>query len=267
MKNWKIYAVISLLLFAVAAAGTALYFKHQFDNKELLNSGVKKDIQTEASIIAREVDKNGLQHVTIEAAKNIVSVGDIDKVAISKGIMDTTALALGIQKRQIESLLSINATLKAENLKAKQIILTNGQVAFQYQDKFIKNLRYTPPAGIDTMDHGNFDFAYNADLNIVQYWKRKWFLGAKKSYIDIYSNDKRTTVNGAQQLTVQQDQPDFGLRIQAAANYNPQTGAMGFGPAARIDLGRFSIQGNYTWYPQSDRWRPSVNANFDLIRF
>lgn len=266
MKNWKLYVLLGMLALVICGVLVALYYKSMYDNRTVISESVTKQIQAEATIIARDVDKNGLQHVTIEAAKNIIPFNDVNKVAISKGIMDTTALAIGIQKKQIESLLQINATLRAENLKASQVIAANGARSYVYKDKFV-NLKYTPPVTIDSLDAGKFDFTYNADLNITQYWKRKWFLGAKKSYIDIYSNDSRTTVNGVKQLTVQQKEPAFGLRIQAAANYNPQTGSIGIGPAARVDLGRLSVQGNYTYYPESTRWRPSINANFDLIRF
>lgn len=266
MKNWKLYVLLGMLALVISGVLVALYYKAKYDNRTVISESVTKQIQAEATIIARDVDKNGLQHVTIEAAKNIIPYNEVNKVAISKGIMDTTALAIGIQKKQIESLLQVNATLKAENLKATQIIAANGAKAYVYKDKFV-NLKYTPPISIDSLDAGKFDFTYNADLNITQYWKREWFLASKKSYIDIYSNDKRTTINGVKQLTIKQKEPAFGLRIQAAANYNPQTGSMGVGPAARVDLGRLSIQGNYTWYPESDRWRPSINANVDLIRF
>ncbi|RYF26541.1 MAG: hypothetical protein EOO42_01180 [Flavobacteriales bacterium] len=266
MKNWKLIAVCALLFVTIGAVLVAVHYKAKFEDKPMLPDGVKQQIQTEATIIARNVDKNGLQHVTIEAAKNIVPFNQVDKVAISQGIMDTTALALGIQKKQIESLLAVNSTLKAENLRAREILNASGGKAYEYKDKFI-NLTYTPSLGLDSLDKGKFDFTYNADLTITQYWKRNWFLGAKKSYIDIYSNDSRTTVNGVKQLTVEQKQPAFGLRGQAAVNINPETGSYGLGPAVRIDLGRFSIQGNYTYYPESSRWRPSINANYDLIRF
>ena len=266
MKNWKLIIIAGCIFLCIAGVLVGLYYKEKYDHRTVVSESVTKQIQAEATIIARDVDKNGLQHVTIEAAKNIIPFSDVNKVAISKGIMDTTSLALGIQKKQIESLLQINATLRAENLKANQVMTANGTKSYIYKDRFV-NLKYTPALTTDSLDAGKFDFTYNADLNITQYWKRKWFLGAKKSYIDMYSNDSRTTVNGVKQLTVEQKQPDFGLRIQAASNYNPQTGSLGFGPAARIDLGRFSIQGNYTYYPESARWRPSINANYDLIRF
>lgn len=266
MKNWKLIVVAICIFLVIAGALVALYYKSMYDNRTVISDSVTKQIQAEATIIARDVDKNGLQHVTIEATKNIIPFDDVNKVAISKGIMDTTALAIGIQKKQIETLLQINATLRAENLRATQMIASNGIKSYIYKDRFV-NLKYTPSQTKDSLDAGQFDFTYNADLNITQYWKRKWFLGSKKSYIDIYSNDSRTTVNGVKQLTVQQKDPAFGLRIQAAANYNPQTGSIGVGPAARVDIGRFSVQGNYTYYPESSRWRPSINANFDLIRF
>lgn len=266
MKNWKLYVILAMLALVIGGVLVALYYKAKYDNRTIISESVTKQIQTEAAIIARDVDKNGLQHVTIEAAKNIIPFNNIDKVAISDGIMDTTALAIGIQKKQIESLLQVNATLRAENLRANQLIAANGSKSYVYKDKFV-NLKYTPPITIDSLDAGKFDFTYNADLNITQYWKRNWVLGAKKSYIDIYSNDSRTTVNGVKQLTIQQKEPAFGLRAQAALNINPETGSYGLGPAVRIDLGRFSVQGNYTWYPESSRWRPSINANYDIIRF
>lgn len=266
MKNWKLIIIAVCLFFCIAGVLVALFYKAKYDNRTVISESVTKQIQDEATIIARDVDKNGLQHVTIAAAKNIIPYSDVNKVAISKGIMDTTSLALGIQKKQIENLLQINATLRAENLKANQVIAANGSKSYVYKDKFV-NLKYTPPITQDSLDAGNFDFSYNADLTITQYWKRKWFLGSKKSYIDIYSNDRRTTVNGVKQLTVQQKDASFGLRAQATLNINPETGSYGVGPAVRIDLGRFSVQGNYTWYPESSRWRPSINANYDIIRF
>lgn len=268
MKNLKNYLMVALILIAVGSIIAALHFKRKSESVVALPDQVKKQVQAEATIIARKVDKEGLQHVTIKETENIIPIDRKDRIAISQGVMDTTAKALarvGILEKQLQSLTIINSTLTAENLKAKQII-KDGRVAYGYKDKYV-NLEYTPPSTTDTLDKGKFDFAYNADLNIVQYWKRNWFLGAKHSYIDIYSNDPRTTVNGVKRLKFEQKQPIFGLRIQAGANYNPQTGSAGFGPAARFDVGRFSIQGNYTYYPESERWRPSINANYDLVRF
>jgi len=125
-------------------------------------------------VIARDVDKNGLKYVTTAATRNIVPYNDVNKVAISEGIMDTTSLALGIQKRQIENLLQINSTLMAENLKAKEIIAKNGEKSYVYKDRFV-NLKYTPAIGQDTTKKGKFDFSYNADLTITQYWKEHSF--------------------------------------------------------------------------------------------
>ncbi len=266
MKKLKFIIVTGCISLMVALGAIAIYYKHKFENRTVISESLTKQIQGEAMIIARDVDKNGLKHVTIAAARNIVPYDDVNKVAISKGIMDTTSLALGIQKKQIENLLQINSTLLAENLKAKEIIAKNGEKSYLYKDRFV-NLKYTPSIGQDTTDKGKFDFSYNADLTITQYWKRAWLLASKKSYIDIYSNDSRTTINGVKQLTIQQKEPSFGLRGQATINVNPETGSYGFGPAVRIDIGRLSIQGNYTYYPESTRWRPSINANYDLIRF
>jgi uncharacterized protein (UPF0333 family) len=269
MKTFKSIAIGVLILLTLCASAAAYYFWSKVKQHSLASNSTAKEIQAEATIIARKVDQEGLSHVTIKEAEHIMPINKNDLIAISPGIRDTTAKAIarvGILEKQVESLTIINSTLLAENLKAKELINENGIKTYAYKDKFV-DLTYTPSNGIDTLDKGSFDFRYNADLNITQYWKREWFLGAKHSYIDIYSNDPRTTVNGVKRLKFEQRAPNFGLRIQAAANFNPSTGSIGFGPAARIDIGRFSIQGNYTWYKDNDGWRPGITGNYDLIRF
>ena len=223
-------------------------------------------VQAEAEIIARKVDKQGLQHATIEAARNVIPYSVVREPAVSPGILDTTAMAIGILKKQIQDLTVVNTTLKAENLKAQQFIAANNKPAYRFSDKWL-NVTYTPGNPGDSTDKGSFDFAYNADLNITQYWKRKWFLGAKKSYIDIYSNDPRTTVNSVKKLTVEQDAPSFGLRVQAASSYNFRTGMITAGPGLQFDFKRFSIQGSYQYSWEDEHWRPAIQTRYDLVRF
>lgn len=269
MKTFKSIATGVLILITLFAAAAAYYFWSKVKQHSMASNSTAKEIQAEATIIARKVDKEGLNHVTIKEAEHIMPINKNDLIAISPGIRDTTAKAIarvGILEKQIESLTIINSTLLAENLRAKELINDQGVKSYAYKDKFV-DLTFVPSLGIDTLDKGFFNFKYNADLNITQYWKRKWLLGAKSSFIDIYSNDPRTTVNGVKRLKFEQKEPQFGLRLQAAANFNPATGSIGFGPAARIDIGRFSIQGNYTWYPESERWSPGFTGNYDIIRF
>lgn len=260
-----------IIAVSVIVAITALIFSlrllSKINEKEKEKTEVKKAIQVEAEIISRKVDKQGIEHVTIEAAKNVLPVTMVkSSTAVGAGILDTTALAIGILKNQVKDLLVINSTLKAENLKAREEI-RNGQRYLSYSDKTL-GMSYRPPLTSDTSDNGtlNLDY-YNSKISVTQYWKRKWFLGTKKGYIDISTDDVRNTINGVKQLTVVQETPRFGVRLQGSVNYIPTTGKYGFGPAMRVDIGRFSVQGNYNWLPDQQKWMSSINANYDLIRF
>lgn len=264
MKN---FIVVVSVIVAVASVIFSLTLLKKIDEKEKEKYEVKKAIQVEAEIISRKIDKEGIEHVTIEATKNVLPLPLVkNTVVVGAGILDTTALAIGILKNQVKELLVINSTLKAENLKAREET-RNGQRYLSYSDKTL-GISYRPPLTTDTSDRGtlNLDY-YNSQVSVTQYWKRKWFLGSKKGYIDISTNDIRNTINGVKQLTVEQKQPSFGLRIQGSFNYMPSKGDYGIGPSMRVDIGRLSLNGNYNWFPNEQRWINTVSANYDLIRF
>ncbi|MXV16818.1 hypothetical protein [Hufsiella ginkgonis] len=266
MKHWTLATVIACLLLAVGAIIYAFHEKSLRDQQEEALLAQKKTVQAEATIIARKVDKEGLEHVTIAAAENIISASHASTTAVSVGILDTTAMAIGILKKQIENLTLINTTLKADNLRAKMELDEKKRPVYSYSDKYL-DLAYRPGNPTDSADRGSFDFKYNADLNITQYWKRRWFLGAKKSFIDIYSNDPRTTVNGVKRLSVVQNEPRFGLRVQGVTGYNLTTGATSAGPGIQFDFKRFSFQGSYQYNFQEQEWRPGLQTRVDLVRF
>lgn len=267
MKNLKLYLIIVCLAIGAGYLGYQLYLKT--DHIEQMNDKKAKQanaIQTEATEIARKVDKKGLETVLFEVTNNTVKPNDLTP-SNTKGIIDTTALALDIRNKQLKEILVVKASLEAENLKLRRQLDVNNKPFYTYNGEGL-NLKFTPPYNdLDTADHGKADFSANVSIKATQYWKRNWVLGSKKSILAVTSDNARFKINGADFVEFEQKQPIFGLRVQAGANYNPQTGSVGFGPALRLDIGRVSLQGNYTWYPESDRWRPSINANYDLIRF
>src|SRR5690606_27838210 len=153
--------------------------------------------------------------------------------------------------------------LSDENIYLKQVVdELSKDTSYRYQDEYL-SLGFQKRN--DTLVIGSFKYDFNFET--MQYWDRDWFLGRKKSYTNIWSKDPRVTIKGFQRLTIENKEPSYGLRVQANANWNPETGAVGYGPGLRVDIDRFSFQGTYTYYPQSGRWRPMVSGNFDLIRF
>jgi len=257
---WGLLVIAGIVIWAVLNRNSAIT-----EVKGIVDSVKPK---TDLPLTDTFKDALGSEHSVFQNDVNKVSKDFLKSTNRPPNIIDTAAKNQKVAASELDRVTQINFRLKADSLKAQKKIdqLTKLVAYYEYSDKYVK-LRYTPPKLTDSIGAGTFDFSYDADLTISQYQKRKWFLAAKKSYIDISSKDIRTTIMGVKQLTVEQKTPQFGLRVQATANFNPQTNALGIGPAVRVDLGRFSVQGNYLYYPESSRWRPGIIGNYDLIRF
>lgn len=227
------------------------------------NEAVAEQVKSQVAIIAKKFDDDGLMHATIKAKNEIKP-----EQAAYVGVLDTAAMKLNIQAKKIIELTAVVTKLKAENLKASRTVVL-GRPEYGYEDKFAK-IRFRPDTVFDTLGvtGGQFDLNYNSELNLVQYKKRNWFLGANKSYIDIWANDPRNTVNGVKRLTVKQESPDYGLRFQAFSDYTLETGVFRTGPAIRIDIGRFSIKAARTYNPiKLGPPQHVVAGTYDILQF
>lgn len=264
------YLRYTLVFLAIAAVAFLIYkYIHnarKVAEMEQADKSISKQIQKEATEIKRQVDKKGIESVLFDITGNKGALDQLVSNEGTKGIIDTTAMALDIRTKQLKEIMVIKASLEAKNLQLIRKLDSSRRVFYTYKGNGL-NLRFTPPDITDSNSVATADFTANVGIKATQYFKRKWFLGAKKSILAVTSNNPMFKINGADYIEFEQKQPTFGFRVQASSNYNPQTGSIGFGPAARFDIGKVSFQGNYTWYPESQRWRPSINANYDLIRF
>lgn len=229
------------------------------------NKEAAAQIKAEVEIIAQKFDDDGLLHATIKAKNDIKP-----EQAAYVGVLDTAAMKLNIQAKQIIELTAVITKLKARDLKATRIIDAMGKTSFNYEDRFAR-IAFRPDTVFDTLGitGGQFDLDYNSELNIVQYGKRKWFLGAKQNYIDIYANDKRNTVNGVKRLTIKHNSPEFGLRFQGMSTYSIESQNIRTGPALRFDARRFSLQVARLYAPTQFNSKPiHVGAlTYDIFRF
>lgn len=268
MKHLRLYIIIAVL--GIGCSVLLYQFVKQrslIADKQKQDARVTKAILTEAKEINRKVDERGIETVLFDVTGNKATVAQAQSNEATKGIIDTTAMALDIRTKQLQQILAVNGTLAAENLKLRRMVDANQHPYYIYKDADL-NLKFTPPFNeLDSNDQGTADFAANVRLKATQYWKRNWFLGSKKSILAITSDNKKFKINNADFVEFEQKQPAFGLRIQANASYNVSTGEMSYGPAARFDVGRFSFQGRYSKFPGNDKWVPSVNASYDLLRF
>lgn len=255
MKTILIYIMVAI----VAILSYQLYKAHKAEKASQSVELQKTGVSIEAEEIARKVDEQGAEHVIYKEAEPILKL--IEVKVEDKARVDSLLHLAGIKEKQLKSLQTTVATVSQENIKLKKMV-KGVDTVYEYKDKYL-DLSFKRQS--DTLTFGSF--AYNFDFNSVQYWKRDWFLGAKKSYVDIWSSDPRVKIRGVERLQIRQSDPNYGLRVQGNAMWNPETGAIGYGPAIRIDASRFSFQGTYTYYPESRRWRPTVSGNFDFWRF
>lgn len=268
MKNNIIIAIL------IVALGFAVYkwLAERSDNKalkEILHAPTIPKVPFEVGRIAKLVDEKGVETAVMEENSRITG-GQRDQLIAENDSLKKKVKAqsdlLGIRQDQITSLTSINSTLRAANVTATyRRDSISGLDTWSYSDDNLDLMFSTKRDSLNNA--GQFNFRYDADLDIYQFWDRKWLLGRRISKIAITANDPRVTIGGVRRFVVEQKAPAFGLRIQGSSLFNPQTGSVGFGPAARIDLGRASVQYQHMWFPASGRWRPNINMNFDLIRF
>lgn len=265
MKNLIHYIFYAALIIGCAFLLVKIFdYRKQLSDAEKTESTVKAQVQAEAKEIKRQVDEKGVETVLFEVTGNKVTQQHAISSVGTKGIIDTTAMALDIRTKQLKQVLVVKSTLEAENLKLKKQLDAASRPFYTYSGNGL-DLKFTPPNEIDT--NARAEFTANVNIKATQYWKRNWFLGAKKSILAVSSDNPMFKINGADFVEVEQKQPTFGLRVQASTSYNFETGSLGYGPAIRFDAGRFSFQGRYTKFPNDPKWKPSVNASFDLLRF
>jgi hypothetical protein len=240
--------------------------KRKVAEMEQAKKKVTKQIQKEATEIKRKVDKDGIESVLFDITGNKAALDHLVSNEGTKGIIDTTAMALDIRTKQLKEILVVNSTLAANNLQLRKQLDSSRRIFYTYNGNGLK-LKFTPPDATDTNSVATADFSADVKIKATQYWKRSWFLGSKKSILAVTSDNPMFKINGADYVEFEQKQPAFGLRFQANSSYNFDTGEIGYGPAARVDLGRFSVQGRLTKYVNSQGWGKSVNASYDLIRF
>jgi len=268
MKNLKYHAVIVVL--AIACSWLAVKYFDKSRQAEKLTTDkekVTKKIQTEAKEIARAVDKNGMERVIYDVSANVITHAQEAESTGKKDIIDTTADALDIRTKQLNSVIAINAKISAENLQLKQQLDASNRPFYTYNANGLA-LKFRPP--LNPADSNSFamaDFTGKVGLTAAQYWKRKWFLGKDHNHLSITSNSPFFSVDSVQYVGFKQVQRRSIFEVQARAQSIPKLGLYGFGPSARISIGGFEIQGGRLYYPNTNQWLWTVDGSLSLARF
>lgn len=228
-------------------------FRPKEEKKQVIAKPVKELVDAEVKRVNNKIDQKGFQHAVIDEVANVVNdkseLNDSTKIKLE----EATRL-LGIKDKQIEHLLSYNATIKDQMLKAQRT-----DTSFNYQDQWT-NIQYVKPK--DSTNNGHFNFSYNAEVNYAEYWERKNIFSKKSHYIDVWISDKRATINGVQRIKIAPKHDKTYVDVNASSMYIDR---LLVGADANLHLGRTKVGGGYYYDFLLQKWRPIVSVKVNLL--
>ena len=252
-----------LLFVTVCSVGYIIYL--HFSKLKAIDSKAKDYVNAEATIISKKVDKQGIEHAIISETNNLLPQNlMIAEQGYDVAFVDSLIINTEILKKEIVSLTQIKQTVEAKNLHATVVIDSLKKMKYEFQDSNIY-LSYEP--AIDSTKTGLFAYRYNQDLNIIQYNRKKWFLGADHNYMDISTNDKNATINGVRKLSILQEPKTFGVTLTAKSVLLPQTGSYGAGLQLRVRYKKVTATGSNLYFPATAKFIPVIGLEFDLLNY
>jgi hypothetical protein len=259
------------LIFLAAAIGFIILFIHDRYLQYQLNNPKNQPksqltsipVSTVAKVVKTYTDTSGRHHEVI--SKNNTTITEAQtRLKGTVGILDTAAIALDIQAKKIDQVTKANFELKKENLtlKAERDSLKKKTI-YHYQDGHL-NLTETK---LDSSLNITANYTFNSDLNWVDYSKRSWFLGSKRSFTDIYSDSPNITIKGVNRVTIEHPLSQFGVRLRLSSRYDFYNSTFNVGPGAEISINNFDIKGYYYYHFTPSIWRPVIGVDYNIIKF
>lgn len=260
MKNLKFYLIIGLLAVALVCIGTTWYKDHQsLKILEATKQEVAKQILTNAKEINRVVKANGAEAILLDITGNHTLNKNSNKTDIPD-IVDTAALALDIRTRQLKEVTYIAAQYKAENLQLKAVLDSSRHLYYTYNGNGLQ-LKFTPP--YDSVKNASADFVGTFGLTLAQGYKKKWFLGKEKTLMSVASDSPYFKIGNVSYVGFDRSPSEFNLEGKWKASYNNIAGGA-TGPALKVKLGRFGIEGDYQYYLDNKKWSWGASTEFTI---
>lgn len=251
---------IKSVILIILAISTIFFYIKWKSCPSVMHETVRLD-SIEVPVI-KYIASDSTNHVVINNEINKIIATETSQTAAKlEPIIQKLADNLSVSSKQIESSTTVSTSTSEREIALKKKIDSLESNVYVFKDKYL-DVTFRPD-----IEKPTFDFSYNADLNITQYWKKTWFLGSKHSYTDISSNDPRTTIKGVSKFTVVQKQPTLGLRVQGVGGYSINNQAFFAGPSLRFDIKDLSIRGSYFYNTVTKKWTPNIAAEYNIIKF
>lgn len=211
-------------------------------------------VDIEVGNIKRKVDEHGIERALIDDRKQLISSYKQLKDS-SKREIDSLQKLLNIRNKQLISYTSITSTLRDSLMKA----INYGDSVYKYSDNYAK-ISFNRPKEL-------FSLQYDAEVNIVEYWKRSWFLAPKKPYLELWLSDPRATINGVKRLKIEPKMDNFALKFKGVGRYNGKYQEVYAGGGVGFEARRFEFQGDYLYDFTTNAWYPSISGSWKLFEF
>lgn len=252
MKN----VIIGVLLFLLIGAVIKIiwYPNVKMNSRDTpVTRAAKQAVEADVSNINKRLNKDGFEHAIHSDKENVVKETTI--LSDSAEIWKQRYLeVLGIKEKQAKLLATYETTIIGLKLSASR-----SDTGFYYRDKYAL-LEYIKPK--DTIGSGHFNFKYNADVNYSEYWKRDWFLGRKKHYVDFWISDPRATINGVKRLKFEPKEDKVKVDINASSVY---TDRLNIGVDGGVSVGRTRVGGGYYYDMVDKKWKPVITLKFKVL--
>src|SRR5690625_3910610 len=211
---------------------------------------VKEYVELEVERVVKLIDEEGFEHAVTKEVDNVVK--HYEQLSDSaKNKLDSVTRLLNISRKQLSEWRSYAVTLEDSLMKAEKIGDT-----FVYNDKY-STIKFFP-------DSQTFSLKYNATINHAEYYKRNWFLGPKKHYIDFWIEDPRATINNVKRIRFEPKKPFIGLEIDAVGRVGHD---VEFGSEALMRIGNGKLGAGYTYGLNNSEWKPVFVGKYNLISY
>lgn len=201
--------------------------------------------------INRKVNKDGIESALFEDKQAVSGKRQLDDS--SRNEIDSIE-----RLRNIENKRWIAYTNVLQGRLDSALQATNhGDSLFTYSDPYA-SLSFNLPKE-------TFSLRYDADINIAEYWDRKWFLAPKKRYVELWLSDPRATIRGVKRMRIEPKPDNFDLTLKGSAQYHLND--VGLGGKIDIRVGRVTGSGSYLYYPSYDDWKPAFSLDYEIGGF
>lgn len=227
-----------------------------FRKKEpvVIEKEVRVLVDSEVKRVNNKIDKEGFKHAVISEVENTVN----SRVAIGEEVkkeLDSVTQLLGIKTKQLNHYIRYAVSLEDSLLVARK----GKDSVFRYEDKWA-NISFVP-----NNNGGHFNFKYNAEINYTEYYKRDWFLGSKKGYIDFWVSDPRATIMGVKRIKIEPKQDKFRFNAGGAAIYY---NGLHTGFDGELSIGnRYRLGAGYLYDFSDGEWKPMISGRISIIDF